>query len=66
MQHRGYTIKRHPLGFVVIHPKATKPWNEVAANLATARKWIDANILESQPRVIHDNLTFDGENRYEH
>lgn len=45
MKYRGYTIKKSGFNYVVITPKGEQ-WAEVAANRATAKRWIDARITE--------------------
>jgi hypothetical protein len=47
--YRNYTLKRNPRdgNYTVTTPNGTR-WAEIAANVQTAKKWVDADLAEKR------------------
>ena len=50
MKYKGYTIKKNRSdNYVVTTPDGTS-WAEQAVNLKTAKKWVDADLIERRSK----------------
>jgi len=51
MKYRDYTIRRCGDNYKVTTPEG-ETWREVAANIKTARRWIDCHIAERKANKV--------------
>ena len=52
MQYKGYKIEKSGSNYAVKTPHGER-WQELAANVKTAQKWIDADLIEKRQRQSH-------------